>query len=101
IDAKDATGATPWMQAALAGNIPLMKWLKNQGADVHTADTLGRTALMRVLDHNPSKEVLSHLIDVTGIDPKLTDKAGLTAFGHALRAGDRTLGVASFLIDIF
>ncbi len=88
IDAKDASGATAWMQAGMSSNVPLMKWLKNQGADVYATDNLGRSALMRAFDANASKETLSHIINVAGVNPEQKDNGGLTAFGYAVRSGD-------------
>ncbi len=104
VDARDASGASAWMQAATAGNVTVMRWLKNKGADVSITDNLGRTAFMRVLDQKDMqsslmKTVISHLINTVGANPHERDNAGLTILGHALRASDNTLKVASVLIE--
>jgi ankyrin repeat protein len=68
VNARDETGATPLMQAALNADAALVKFLLGKGADVNLRNRAGATALLWAL-HDPHKVKL--LVD-HGADVRVT-----------------------------
>jgi ankyrin repeat protein len=44
VDARDADGMTPWLNAALRADVPVLQLLIDAGADEHAVDGEGRNA---------------------------------------------------------
>lgn len=81
---------TPFIRAAMAQNIPMMKVLVELGADPKGVDKEGRTALMMGMRRNGITlggedflGVADYLIDTCGLDPNAKDDKGQTAIMHA------------------
>lgn len=81
---------TPFIRAASAQNMEMMKLLIELGADPKAVDNEGRTALMMGLRRNGISVgkidfniMTDYLIDTCGIDPNASDKKGMTALMHA------------------
>lgn len=80
----------PFVRAAMAQNIPMMKLLIELGADPKGVDKEGRTALMMGMRRNGITlggedflGVADYLIDTCGLDPNAKDDKGQTAIMHA------------------
>jgi ankyrin repeat protein len=87
---------TPLHSAAEKGFPALVELLDQHGADLHARDRGGRTPLIRaVLADQPT---CVNTLAKCSADLNLTDGAGCTALGHALR--QQNLGLAQLLLDL-
>ncbi|AFM23745.1 ankyrin repeat domain-containing protein [Desulfomonile tiedjei] len=96
-DPDDATdgGKTALMTAASAGNLELITFLIDQGADVYAKDLYGGTVLMYAASQS-NIEVLKFFID-KGLDVKSKNNKGDTTLMSAASGGN--LEVMKFLVD--
>jgi ankyrin repeat protein len=104
----DFTGQTPFLRAALSGDIPVMKLLLAKGADPNIPTLAGTTALMAAAGVNwvtgqtyaESKDMLMDAVKLClekGADVNAANSMGLTAvFGTANRGSDDIL---AFLVS--
>lgn len=104
----DMTGQTPFLRAALSGDVPLMHLLLDRGADPNIATFGGTTALMAAAGVNwtvaqtytVSKEALLEAVKLClekGADLNATNSMGLTAvMGAANRGSD---DIIQFLVE--
>ncbi|MGB6947407.1 MAG: ankyrin repeat domain-containing protein [Bryobacteraceae bacterium] len=104
----DFTGQTPFIRAALSGDLTVMKLLIEKGADPNIATTAGSTALMAAAGINwalgqtftedlPTQLEAVKLCLEKGGDVNAANSMGLTAvFGAANRGADDIL---AFLVD--
>jgi len=96
IDSLDDDNRSPLMHAADNVNVKAVRWLLAQGAEVHTADFGGMTALMlaswydrdpkrnKTLWDNPSAQMETvELLLAAGADVNAVDKRGETALMYA------------------
>ena len=82
--------------AARKGDIPKIKWLIANGADVNAQGPSGRTALM-VAAYNGRKEVCEFLI-TEGANLNVMDKFGITTFSFSARRGHKE--ICKLLINV-
>jgi len=99
----DFTGQTPFLRAALAGDMDVMKLLLEKGADPNIATAAGTTALMAAAGANwmtgqtftESKEALMQAVQLCldkGADVNAKNSMGVTAvIGAANRGSDEIL----------
>ena len=104
----DFTGQTPFVRAALAGDLSVMKLLLEKGADPNTPTASGTTALMAAAGLNwvvaqtftedlPTQLEAVKLCLEKGADVNAANSMGLTAvFGAANRGADDIL---AFLVE--
>ena len=104
----DMTGQTPFLRAALSGDVPLMHLLLDRGADPNIATFGGTTALMAAAGVNwtvaqtytVSKEAQLEAVKLClekGADVNATNSMGLTAvMGAANRGSD---DIIQFLVE--
>lgn len=104
----DFTGQTPFLRAALSGDVTVMRLLLDHGADPNIPTFAGSTALMAAAGVNwmggqtftESKEALMEAVKICldhGADVNAANSMGLTAaFGAANRGSDDIL---QFLVD--
>ena len=92
-------GATPFLRAALNGDVTVMKMLLPYGADPNLATNDGTTPLMALagvgfaegfISHHSQEETMQamHLILNLGADATATNKRGLSAMHGAAHRGD-------------
>jgi ankyrin repeat protein len=98
----DFTGQTPFLRAALAGDVPAMRLLLEHGADPNLPTGAGTTPLMAAAGVNwvvaqtytVSKEALLDAIDLCfehGADVNATNSMGLTALLGAANRGSNEI----------
>ena len=80
------------MKAAFVGHLDVVKFLAEQGADIHTRDEHGRTPLMRAAAH---LDVVEYLVE-QGADVNAQDVNGETPLKWAAVFGK--LDVAEYLV---
>ncbi|KAK1242813.1 hypothetical protein MKX08_005625 [Trichoderma sp. CBMAI-0020] len=126
INGQDPQGLTPLIYASLAGDLPMVEWLLNHGANIDLRDNDSRSPLFhalqtkhekivkRLLEWEPSVDVLtcsgqtlfeSAMGDVSfvqllldaGADPELSGKNGATAINTAAMKGKTS--VVKLLVD--
>ena len=73
IEHKNQMGMTPAFAAALSGQLSMLTWLHNNGANLDVTDADGRPIIHRA----GSAEVLTYLVE-NGIDIQSSDKNGNT-----------------------
>ncbi|ESO06233.1 hypothetical protein HELRODRAFT_64830, partial [Helobdella robusta] len=86
LNMKDASGFTPFLLASVAGNLKMVKFLKERGTNVKTCDNEGHTAAhwTAVCGH---AEVLEYLHD-NGVELSTCDKNGATPLHYAVHGSD-------------
>jgi ankyrin repeat protein len=85
ISSKDFVGATPFMYAAFAGQLPTMSSLLRAGAGLNARDREGKTALLLAAGQDRT-EVVRWLLD-HGAKMNLKSRDGQTALVQAAQSG--------------
>lgn len=67
VNAQDANGTTPALLAAKRNDLPMLKLLVENGADVRTGDQLDQTPMLWAL-HNKNDEMIE-FIEMLGDNP--------------------------------
>ena len=83
---KDEMGCTPLIHAAMIGDINVMKFLIDAGADVNRNDCKGNTALL-ISSQQDRSDIVKLLIN-SGADVNIPDKTGKTALMMASEQGN-------------
>lgn len=98
INARDASGKTPLMQAAESKGSEIISLLISKGARVNDQDNKGKTPLMHTMPDNVrvdeadsliKTEELIHTLLRHGARKNIRDKEGKTAADHANQKADR------------
>ena len=86
VNGRDKYGETPLMNAAEQGNYDMAKKLIGLGADVHTGNHNGRSALSFAAEKEQDK--LVELLLNNGCNPNIGDKEGWTPAHYAANHGN-------------
>ena len=92
----DNTHPSPLMEAIENGNIPLMKLLIENGADINKTNENGFTPLMEAVDEGEFG-VVKFLVEELGVDVNAQAKEGWTALFEALDEGEEQ--IFSYLLE--
>ena len=93
---KDRYGTTPFLKAAEADSVEIVRYLTERGADPLEKDRFGACALHRAAGANALK-VMKYLLDERKLAPGITDNSGSTALHKA--AEGNALEVLKYLIE--
>ncbi|RLT87399.1 MULTISPECIES: ankyrin repeat domain-containing protein [unclassified Ketobacter] len=93
IDTRDDMGHTPLHYAAQTGQIKVMQWLTERGADVNdVSGPSGLSPLMQAIEFKQSDAALWLMNN--GADINYRMQAGVTPLGHAVSTGSLSIAAA-------
>ena len=93
VDTRDDMGHTPLHYAAQTGQIKVMQWLTERGADVNdVSGPSGLSPLMQAIEFKQSDAALWLMNN--GADINYRMQAGVTPLGHAVSTGSLSIAAA-------